>query len=123
MSILILDIVLEDGSVFACFENYRRFYSPFAAKLVESFTTHQMARADLVFVYENYPGAMKLLEAIKATRSEEVSKNIQSWICQLVCLLFSAHSHGLALDSILKVDNLLLPSSNEKYQTLPIVCA
>lgn len=104
---------VEDGTLFAPFESYRRFQSPFCLRPVEAFTMHQGGGAQLVIVYENNPGACKLSELIKALRPDDYVRFISGWVSQLICLLHSAHRAGLAFDDILCIDNLLVSFSLE----------
>lgn len=102
--------------MFAPFEAYRRFQSPFALRLIEAFTTHQNAgKPELVVVYENYPGAVRLGEHLKAARPDEYMRHIACWVAQLVYMLWTVHQADLALDEMLRVESLILPPSQQKY--------
>lgn len=111
-----VDVELQDGSPFGALDEYRRIVSPFVAKFIEAFTTHELGQADLVVVYANYPGAMKLASALEFVKSERLYSQAQLWIQQLLCLLHSVHKAGLALGKALSLDNLIVPVSFERYQ-------
>lgn len=112
---LFLGIELEDCSAFSSFDSYRRLDSPFIVKLNEAFTTHQLGEADLVVVYENHPGAIKFEVASSYLRGDAYVLHIQTWISQLLCMIWTVHQAGLSLDSILCMENLTLTISMDRY--------
>lgn len=102
--------------MFASFEAYRRFQSPFSLRLIEAFTTHQNAgKPELVVVYENHPGAVRLGEHLKAARPDEYMRHVPCWVAQLVYMLWAAHQADLALDEMFRMESLILPPSQQKY--------
>lgn len=109
-----IDVELQDGSPFAAFDEFRRIDSPFVAKFIEAFTTHEMGQADLVVVYANHPGAIKLESALDFVKSERLYRQAQLWIQQLLYLQYSVHKAGLTLGKIFSINNIIVPVSFEK---------
>ncbi|PJF17768.1 PAB-dependent poly(A)-specific ribonuclease subunit PAN3 [Paramicrosporidium saccamoebae] len=107
-------IEIDDGSVFAAVDAYRRFESPFIARFVEAFSTRQLGGSDLVTVYEASPGAVKLERASRLLKSDRLDTHIQNWIGQLLWMLHSVHRAGLCMDKILCMENIVLPTSMER---------
>lgn len=113
-------VEVEDGSIFASIDSFRRFENPFVLRLVESFSTRQLGDADLVVVYENLPGAMKLECACQLLRSDQSTLYLQNWIGQLLWAMYSVHRAGLCFDKILCIDNILVAVSLQRVAILGV---
>jgi hypothetical protein len=115
---LTAEMDLNDNSAFAAFDAYRRFESPFIVRLQEAFTTHQLGGADLVVVYENHPGAVKLEGCSHSLRGDTYAQHVFLWIGQLLWMLHSVHQAGLCLDKLLCMNNLLLSVALDRCANL-----
>jgi hypothetical protein len=112
-----IDIIVQDGSVFATFDALRRFQCPYVARLLEGFTTHAVSTngsPGLALIYECFPGAIRLVDLVKAARPDEYVRHVPVWIAQVLYLIWSVHQSGLACDDVLRIENFILPPGNQK---------
>lgn len=115
----------------------RRFQSPSCLRIIESFTTHHAIPKEttkvnaprptasdtistsnqpvLVVSYEACHGACRLLDVLSCLSLDDCARFVFGWVAQLLVMVFSAHQSSLAFDEVLRLENLLLTPSGEKY--------